>query len=193
MIDFIVRKARAEDADIMAYHLLLAMEDIVYHFIGKKSSEKAIQFLTHLIQKETNQYSYENGWVVEIENEIAATAIVYEGSKLQELRAPVAATIKTMFNKDFNPEDETQTGEFYIDSVGVSQHQQGKGIGSQLLQFLIDEYVFRRNETLGLLVDKDNPNAKKLYVKLGFEIMGKKTLAEKEMEHLQFKNKKQNG
>jgi len=55
------------------------------------------------------------------------------------------------------------------------------------LQFLIDEYVYKSNETLGLLVDKDNPAAKKLYLKLGFEFVGNKTFAGKQMEHLQLK------
>jgi ribosomal protein S18 acetylase RimI-like enzyme len=56
-----------------------------------------------------------------------------------------------------------------------------------MFQFLIDEYVHKRDKTLGLLVDKDNPDAKKLYLKLGFEIVGEKTLVGKNMEHLQFK------
>jgi ribosomal protein S18 acetylase RimI-like enzyme len=73
--------------------------------------------------------------------------------------------------------------------MAVSPHQQGKGIGSKLFDFLIGEYVYKQNETLGLLVDKDNPNAKKLYLKLGFEVVSEKTLAGKEMEHLQFKKK----
>jgi ribosomal protein S18 acetylase RimI-like enzyme len=163
------------------------MEEILYQFIGEDSTEKATQFLINLISQKANQYSYDNCWIVEIENEIVAAAIVYDGAKLLELREPVAKEIKLMFDRDFNPENETQAGEYYMDCFAVSPYQQGKGIGSKLLQFLIDEYVYKRNETLGLLVDKDNPNAKKLYLKLGFEIVGEKTLAGKEMEHLQFK------
>jgi ribosomal protein S18 acetylase RimI-like enzyme len=185
-----IRKATPKDSSEIATYLMLAMEDIVYRFIGEDSREKAMQFLENLISKENTQYSYENCWIAEIENEIVGVAVVYEGAKLLELREPVAKEIKSMFAKDFNPEDETQTGEFYIDCVGISPHHQGKGVGSKLFQFLIDEYVYKQNETLGLLVDKDNPNAKKLYLKLGFEIVGEKTLAGKEMEHLQFKTKK---
>jgi len=152
--------------------------------IGK---EKAMQFLTNLIRKEDNQYSYENCWIGEVENHVVAVAVVYDGKKLPELRKPIAEEIKSMFEKDFHPENETQAGEFYIDSFAVNPHFQGKGLGSKLFQFLIDEYVFKRNETLGLLVDRDNPNAKKLYLRLGFEIVGEQTLAGKKMEHLQFK------
>ena len=185
----LIRKATPEDSKAIAEYALLAMEEIVYQFIGEKDTEKAFQFLTNLIRKKATQYSYENCWVAEIENDVVAAAIVYDGAKLQELREPVAKEIKSTFNKDFNPENETQAGEYYIDSVGVSPYQQGKGVGSKLFQFLIDEFVHKRNETLGLLVDKDNPDAKKLYLKLGFEIVDEKILTGKKMEHLQFKSK----
>ena len=184
----IIRKAKEKDAKAIAPYIMLAMDEICYQFIGEKSEEKATQLFVNLISEKANQYSFENCWVVEIENEVVAAAVVYDGAKLQELRKPVAEAIKSMFNKDFNPEDETEAGEYYIDSVGVSPLQQGKGIGSKIFQFLIDEYANNRNETLGLLVDKDNPNAKKLYLKLGFEVVGEKTLTGKKMEHLQYEH-----
>lgn len=184
----IIRKAKAEDSSVIAIHLMLAMSTIVYRFIGEDSEEKATQFLESLIRKEATQYSYENCWVVENEEGVVGVATVYDGAKLQQLRAPVAKMVKSMFHREFNPEDETQAGEFYIDCIGVHPDWQGKGIGSKILQFLIDEYVSKRNKTLGLLVDKDNPNAKRLYLKLGFESVGETTLTGKEMEHLQLKN-----
>lgn len=185
----LIRKANPGESEIITFHLMLAMEDIVYQFIGEKSSEKALRFLNSLTLEKGNQYSYENCWVAVSENEIVAVALVYDGARLKELREPVAGRVKSMFNRAFNPEDETQAGEYYIDCVGVNPNRQGKGIGTELFRFLIDEYVVNRNETLGLLVDKDNPNAKKLYLKLGFEIVGEKTLVGKEMEHLQLKGK----
>lgn len=185
----LIRKAKREESKIIANYIFLAMEEIAYQFIGEKSKEKALQLLNSLIEETNNQYSYENCWLVESENEIVAAALVYDGTKLHELREPVARKIKTMFNRAFNPEDETQAGEYYIDCVGVNPNQQGKGIGSKIFQFLIDEYVSKRNETLGLLVDQDNPNAKRLYLKLGFEVVGEKTLVGKKLEHLQFKKK----
>lgn len=185
----IIRKAKPEESKIIASYIFLAMKDIVYQFIGERSKEKALQFLDSLVREKNNQYSYENCWVVESETKIVATAIVYDGARLKELREPVARQIKSMFNRGFDPEDETQEGEYYMDCIGVNPDNQGKGIGSELIKFLIDEYVHKKNKTLGLLVDKDNPDAKKLYLKLGFEIVGEKTLVLKNMEHLQFKKK----
>lgn len=182
-----IRKATPRDAGKIASHLMLAMDDIVYRFTGDNNRQKALQLLEELARSRCNQYSFENCWVVEIDNEVVATANVYDGAHLHELRKPVAGKIGTQYNKEFNPEDETQAGEFYIDCVGVEPGFQGKGIGSALFRFLIEEYVLGRNQPLGLLVDKDNPGAEKLYLKLGFEVAGAKTLTGKQMHHLQFR------
>ncbi len=181
----IIRKATKEDSDSIARYLLLAMEDIVYEFIGEKDPVKAKAFMAYLAEHDNNQYSYRNCWVAEDSSEIIAAVAVYDGGKLHELRKPVGEYVVEVYGRPFHPEDETQAGEFYIDSFGVSPDRQGKGIGSQLLRFLIDEYVHHHHQKLGLLVDKDNPGAKKLYVKLGFQVAGEKTLVGKQMEHLQ--------
>jgi len=181
-----IRKATPEDSAAIVPYLLLAMEEIAYEFIGEKSYKKATQFLYAMVSQKENQYSYENCWIVEYEGEIIGTACLYDGGKLHKLRKPVANYIKQNFGKDFNPEDETQTGEIYIDCVGVNPNLQGKGIGSKIFEFLIDEYVTKQKKTLGLLVDYDNPKAEKLYLKLGFKIVGEKTLVGKRLKHMQY-------
>lgn len=182
----IFRKAQIEDANKIAQLSLLAMEDIIFEFIGRHSKPEAIQFLTTHIQQLGNQYSYDHCWVAVINNEIVGTAIVYDGADLHQLRAPIKKYILQHYQKDFNPENETQAGEIYIDSVGVDPLHQGKGIGAFIFHSLIKEYVGLQKKTLGLLVDIDNPKAKKLYLKLGFKEQGKKTLAGKQLEHLQY-------
>lgn len=82
-------------------------------------------------------------------------------------------------------EDETEAGEIYLDSIAVSHLAQGKGIGKVLLTYVIDHYVVKGAHTLGLLVDEENPKAKSLYLKVGFEEVGKKKLFGKRMQHLQ--------
>ncbi|MCC5919831.1 MAG: GNAT family N-acetyltransferase [Cyclobacteriaceae bacterium] len=181
----IIRKASIEDSKNIAYYLMMAMDEIVYQFIGLASRDKAIQFLESLIILKNNQYSYENCWMVEIKNQIVGAALIYDGGELHKLRKPVTMAIKNKFNRDFVPEDETQAGEFYIDCVAIHPNQQGKGLGTKIFDFLINEYVKERKNTLGLLVDKKNPKAKALYLRLGFRLVGEKVLVGKPMEHLQ--------
>jgi ribosomal protein S18 acetylase RimI-like enzyme len=93
--------------------------------------------------------------------------------------------IHSRYNSHFLPEDETTAGEFYVDSLGVLPAHRGTGGATVLLQFLIDEYVKQRSETLGLLVEEENTAAKRLYQKLGFSRVGQRSLFGKQMEHLQ--------
>ena len=183
----IIREATIADSELLASYLLLAMDDIVYKFIGRKDYLAAKNLMLHFVKREQNQYSYQNCLVIETNGKIIAAINCYDGAKLIQLREPVKQYIKTNFNKDFNPEDETQAGEYYIDSLGVNPEWQGKGIGSKLLKFLIEKHVVRNGQTLGLLVDDENPDAKRLYLKLGFKPVGKKFLVGKQLEHLQIK------
>ncbi|MCV2485284.1 GNAT family N-acetyltransferase [Flavobacterium sp. SH_e] len=184
-----IRKAEKSDSKYIAPILLLAMEDIIYKFIGKKDYASAKDFLQYFIERENNQYSYQNCFVAEENNEIIGTINIYKGGDIEELRNPIIEYVRKHHNPEFDPEFETHEGEYYIDSLGVNPKYQGKGIGSKLLRFLIDQYVHEKNETLGLLVEEDNPLAKNLYLKLGFEVVGEKTLVGKKLEHLQIRPK----
>lgn len=180
-----IRKANKKDTLQIAYLMLLAMEEIVFKFIGEKDHQKATAFLHHFVQQEDNQYSYQNCWVAEMDGTIAGMANVYDGADLHKLRKPIEAYIKSQYNPAFQPEDETKAGEYYIDTFAVDPKQQGNGIGAQLLQALIDEYVHKKSIVLGLLVDENNPGAKRLYDRKGFQNVGRKVLLGKYMEHLQ--------
>ena len=183
----LVRKAILNDSKLIATYLLLAMKGIIYKFIGEENPGKAEEFLLHFVERENNQYSYQNCWVAEDDMGVVGAVNLYNGIQLSVLRRPVIEYIRSRFTNDINFEDETQAGEYYIDSLGVNPDRQNQGIGAKLLQFLIDEYVNKRSQTLGLLVEEGNSNARRLYLKLGFKIVGKKILLGKNMEHLQIK------
>jgi len=184
-----IRKAEKSDSEKIAPILLLAMEDIIYKFLAKEDYASAKDFLQYFIERENNQYSYENCFVAEENNEIIGAVNIYKGGNISALRNPIIEYVRKQYNPEFDPEFETREGEYYIDSLGVNPNYQGKGIGSQLLLFLIKKYVNQNKETLGLLVEEGNPLAKNLYIKLGFKVVGEKTLVGKRLEHLQIRNK----
>jgi len=184
MLNF--RKATKQDATAVAKLMMLAMDKIVYDFIGEVNYEKGVLFLEQLFQQEDNQYSFQNTVVVEYDNQFAGCTTFYEGSKLNQLRLPVLELLKNEYKQEICPQDETQAGEIYIDTIAVDENFQGKGIGSQILDYLIEEIALKQHKTLGLLVDFDNPNAKKLYSKKGFIVVGEKTLMNEHHEHMQY-------
>lgn len=180
-----IRKAEYTDSEAVATLLLLAMEEIVYEFLGRKDKEAVFDFMHDLVRTAGNQYSCEHVYVAVQEGKIAGAVNIYDGARLEELRKPVAQYVTARTQRPFEPENETQAGEFYIDSIGVHPHYQGQGIGQRLLRYLIREYVENQGLTLGLLVEKANPAARRLYEKVGFRKAGEKILVGKAMDHLQ--------
>lgn len=182
-----IRKATSNDAESIATLLMLVLENMVYKFIGETDCSKAKEFLRYFLQKEHNQYSFQNCYVAEIDDEIIGVVNLYNGAEFHELRKPILDHIVEHYATDLHIEDETQAGEYYIDTIAICGSEQGKGIGSKLLNHLIDLYVFQQQQTLGLLVDENNPKAKKLYLKMGFECVGTKSLLGHNLDHLQIK------
>lgn len=180
-----IRKAKPSDACQIAPLMMYAMGDIVYQFIGTEDYEKGCDFLKAFIASASNQYSYENIWVYEEKQELLGMINIYDGAELYPLRLPILNKIEAIGQKLPMIEDETQAGEYYIDTIAVSASSRGKGIGKSLLQFAIDYFVVQRQQTLGLLVHIENPQAKKLYENLGFKKMGERLLLGNRLEHLQ--------
>lgn len=182
-----IRKAKIEDAAIISELMLFAMRDIAFEFIGEKNEDKAKYFLRTLIEKEANQYSYQNCSVLLYDNEIAGSFTIYDGAKLDELRKPVLEVLSTVYNQDIQPESETEEGEIYIDTISIFPEFRGKGFGNYILDYLIEEVANKQDKVLGLLVDFTNPKAKKLYESKGFKVVGEKRLMSENHEHMQYK------
>lgn len=181
------KSATATDAPIIAQLMLFAMDKIVFDFIGEANPTKATQFLSQLIAQENNQYSYQNTTLVlNNKGDIIAAFNLYDGGQLHTLRAPVLALLETAYNQVIHPQDETQAGEYYIDTIAVFPAYRGFGIGGKILNYIIEEFAEKQGYTIGLLVDLDNPKAKKLYINKGFVAVGEKQLMNENHEHLQY-------
>lgn len=178
-----IRPATPTDASAVAPLMFQAMEEIVYKMIGKDHKEEAIALLQKLFEQEDNQYSYKNAWLYEENNTVIGSIIAYDGAYLHRLRAPVLALIRSSYGIDIVLEDETNEGELYIDTLSVLPTAQGKGIGSKLITHLKKVAT----QPIGLLVDVQNPQAERLYSRLGFEYVNHQELAGGKYKHLVFR------
>ena len=89
------------------------------------------------------------------------------------------ALIRSSYGIDIVLEDETAEGELYIDTLSVLPTAQGRGIGSKLVRHLCEV----SSQPLGLLVDVNNPEAERLYTRLGFEYANHQELAGGRYKH----------
>ncbi|MCG2429805.1 GNAT family N-acetyltransferase [Aequorivita xiaoshiensis] len=183
-----IRVARPEDFREVVPLMVQAMEELACAFANANKVEDTYELFAHFFQKKENQYSFDHTLVYEEDGVIMGSITTYDGKLLPIYRKPFMEYIAEKFGvDDLVIEDETAPGEVYIDTVSVSPNYQGKGIGKKLIAAAMDKARVEGHEKIGLLVDFNNPNAKKLYSKLGFQSVGRKKLGDGDYEHLQLK------
>lgn len=180
-----IRSATLADTKAIASLTVAAMEDLAKQFCASAHAEDAVKLFEHFIALEDNQYSYTNTLVYLVNDEIAGSINAYDGRMIEKLRLPFFTYLKENFHPNgFEMELESEADEFYLDTISVSPTHQGQGIGKKLIQAAIERARELSHQKVGLLVDEDNPNAKRLYESLGFEHAGYKMLLGKKHEHL---------
>lgn len=184
-VNVFVRKGRVEDAPAAAQLIVQAMEETARRLVCTDDMSQVIKAFEYLYSQKNNLYSFENIVVLECEGEVAGIITTYDGGRLKELKK-LAFDYFAKFGFDGNMQDETQAGELYIDTLSVSAKHQGKGYGQLLINHILKEAPHAGFSKVGLLVDVENPRAKKLYERLGFQTVGKKMLFEDHFEHMQY-------
>lgn len=143
--------------------------------------------MTRLVEMEDSQYSYRNTLVAtNTEGILMGILVGYNGADLKKLRTRFIQEAIVSFGIDYSSmEPETEAGEFYIDSLAVSSNFRGKGVAQQLLHAGIERARELGIPKVGLLCDKCNPNAERLYAHVGFEYVNDTTWGGHAMKHLQ--------
>lgn len=186
-----IQAARKFQSLSIARLIMQAMNyDCCRHFIGPGHTlDEFERAMTTLVLSEKSQYSYLNTQVaLSDENGLCGICVSYDGAALHELRQAFINSMKTNFGRDFsNMDDETSAGELYIDSIAVPEDYRGNGIATMLLKSAIMKAKAMGLPAIGLLVDKGNPGAERLYRRIGFKHVGDNVWGGHGMKHLQYK------
>jgi ribosomal protein S18 acetylase RimI-like enzyme len=113
--------------------------------------------------------------------------VAYDGAELYPLRKTTLDVISKHTANELQIADETDSSEFYLDSLSVLPEYRGRGIGAQLILAVKDRAFNEYNKNLGLLVDFENPDAERLYQSVGFERADVKDFLGHKMWHLVLK------
>lgn len=179
--------ATIQQAEPVAKLLLDAMEDLIYFYIGENNKEKALAFLENQFKLKKSIYSHSNSFVAKKGDEVVGVLVAYNGELHLELQQELVTFLKMHHNFTSHLNPETEAGEFYIDALSVNPDIRGQKIGSKLIYFA-ENYAKEHNyKHIGLLVDKENPAAKRLYHRLGFIFTNTVKLDQHCYEHLQKK------
>lgn len=184
-----IRPATPEMASHIASLIMEAMNaDCCQNLAGPRHNLADFhRVVTRLVEMEDSQYSYLNTLIgVTTSGILAGVVVAYDGADLKRLRERFISEAIVEFGIDYSAMDaETSVGEFYIDSLAVSSNFRGKKIATRLLEAAIGRAQKLGHSKVGLLVDKGNPLAEKLYAKLGFEYVNDTIWGGHAMKHLQ--------
>ena len=164
-----VRPATREDARLIAEAVSMA--------IGSESAvlycgEDYLHVLEEVALATGTQYSFENSLIASVGGVPAGAICGYDGARLSPLREKTLSIIRKYNPFIHVPDDETEAGEFYLDSVGVLKEFRGQGVGRALLESMTVKAHAEGYEHVALIVDQDNPAAERLYARLGFQRAG---------------------
>lgn len=178
----IIRNAFPEDAPLIAWTVATAIgEETLERYCGNAG----LSVLEILARTKISQYSFQNSLVAEINSIPVGVIVGYDGALLRKLRPITFALIHEKTGKYLQLEEETQAGEFYLDSVSVYPEFRGRGIGRKLILKMCERAFAAGHQKVGLLVDAENPRAEKLYSELGFVRITPKRFCGNAMWHLQ--------
>lgn len=187
-----ITPGRPEDAQFIGRVVADAIgRDVLCELGGSEESvELFYQLFTELAGMEKSQYSYRNSLVARTADGRCAGAIVaYDGARLHELREAFVEGANRILGwniRESEMDDETDGEEVYLDSLMVLPEFRGQGIASALIRAAV-EHNAAVGKPVGLLVDYTNPNARRLYSRLGFEGRGDVRFCGVTMEHMRLK------
>lgn len=178
-----IRAAEREDAAVIAQAVAMAIGDEVA--LREYCGEDYLGVLTEVAHSEGTQYSWQNALVAEVDGAVAGAIVGYDGALLDTLRKGTFNIVRKHIGRVPTIPDETEAGEFYLDSVGVFPEIRSIGVGRALLEALRDKAFAEGHLRVGLIVDSDNPQAERLYSSIGFSRVGTRLFFGHKMWHLQ--------
>lgn len=184
-----IRQGHPQDASIIASLIMEAMrEECCQYYYGENhTAQEFHDMMTYLVEQTDSQYSYLNTIVAtDDKQQVVGICVSYDGAKLLHLRQAFIKEVSNRFGRDFsNMPEETQAGELYIDSMAVVSSQRGMGIGKRLFLAAEEKAQEMNINTLGLLVDRENPQAERLYRNIGYEHVDNKDWGGHILKHMQ--------
>ncbi len=178
-----LRKATPSDARFIAEVVLSGMGYNIFdnNELDKEMSHfgpvvNVLDALEKACRKENTLYSWKNTCIAMCGDKSAGALVSYNGGDYAEL----AANTFPLMEKALGCEkivlgEETQAGEYYLDSLAVRPEFRGRSIGKILLRNSLEEAEALGFTRVTLLVDKVKPWLHKLYGSVGFQ-MGEEVL-----------------
>jgi len=185
MNDLRVRAANPEDGPAAA-PLMLASGEALFRYLFYEDAAKTIDLIARLFARETNEFTFESGWVAEQDGAARGVMQLVDRGSLERNEAGTGRAITAevglfgmlrrlprfgRFEKLVVPVD---ADVLYVKLLAVDAAARGQGIGSRLIELAAEQAREQGLGRVALDVLVDNHGARRLYERHGF-IVGQTT------------------
>ena len=180
-----IRQAVPGDAEKGVPLIIQALGQLAFVLSGTGEPDETAAVLAEFFRREDNRISYQNALVMEEEGELVGLVILYSGARARGLDAPLerAAAIRSG-NSNYRIPPEPEPSEFYLDTLSIDPHYQGKGYGRKLIEAACDRARALGHLGIALLADVENAAAIRLYKRAGFHADNTRWIAGEEYVHM---------
>lgn len=168
MADITISNARPEDASFLAKCIMAGMH--FYDFESDIPSERNIyDNLIECEQRDDMLYSFRYTRVAEMDGTPVGSLLSYPGEIYRDLRHKTFCELwPNLAQMDAESEQETDPGEYYLDSLAVHPEYRHHGIGRALLLDGIQLGASLGYKQIALVADSDYSHLIRLYESIGF-------------------------
>lgn len=183
-MDIHFRAATPKDVDA-AVPLIFSSGPGAFNYIFSPKPNQALEFLRYTFQDGAGELGYKNHIVGELDGKVIAAGTAFDGESTLNFFLAAARQIASFYGLAALPvmqhglqvESIIQPPKgrlHYIAHLGVDSSLQSKGIGSKLVEYLMEQGRKAGKSQAALDVSVLNPRAQALYERLGFKLTGQR-------------------
>ncbi|MCP4974839.1 MAG: GNAT family N-acetyltransferase [Maribacter sp.] len=178
-----IRRSFPEDAE-MAVPFIYSSGPTAFDYVFKTKRFSAQDFLRFAFVRKGGEFSYQNHYSVLVNNQLVGAGAVFTGDEILGFTMSNAKRIIQFYG--INSTSIIPRGlkieslirpprkpEVAIGHLGIRESFRGQGLGTMLMEKLMESPKINGHTSFILDVSVDNPNAQKLYERMGFTITKK--------------------
>lgn len=184
-----IRQAEKKDIEAIVPLIMMILRDMELPLLAELGEDKVSDMMSEACLIEGYRYYYKRAIVLTNEQEkVCGVAFGYLHRDEKEIDQAWDIIMNRYGYIEQQPlfsDKETFPGEWYLDTLVVDPSEQGHGYGTQLLEAVGAFAIQAGSHIVGLNVDVQNPRARQLYERVGFEAVGEMMISNHCYTHMQ--------
>lgn len=189
------RPAQPDNARQAAQLIFETFPKMATYVIGLGDARRAKKILTEIFAEAGHRFSYQFTELVYQGGEVVGMFIAYPGQGLTKKGWHLAKALLKHYTITEKITlilrslplifiQEAAADEYLLSNLAVKKGQRSQGIGAQILKQVEAQALQAEYRRLALMVDIDNPDARRFYQEHGFKVKALHLEADKRVKHL---------